>query len=139
MERLTYSIDEEEPKLYDFIGECRTNTEELEHNDLLTRVLQKLGQLEDIEEELGIDLITLFKALKEGIVEAQDLKYEQEYRTFPALIWTKPTDNFKYTEYEKNYEGFCLYDEHYGNYFYFVDYKKTWSLRKEDLEDEKED
>ena len=26
----------------------------------------KLGQLEDIEEELGIDLIALFKALKSG-------------------------------------------------------------------------
>ena len=32
-------------------------------NKLLNR---KLGQLEDIEEELGIDLITLFKALKNG-------------------------------------------------------------------------
>lgn len=28
---------------------------------------QKLGQLEDLEEDLGIDLITLFKALKNGI------------------------------------------------------------------------
>lgn len=28
----------------------------------------KLGQYEDIEEELGIDLPTLFKALKHGIV-----------------------------------------------------------------------
>ena len=29
--------------------------------------LNKLGQLEDIEEELGIELLTLFKALKNGI------------------------------------------------------------------------
>ena len=29
--------------------------------------IDKLGQLEDIEKELGIDLITLFKALKNGI------------------------------------------------------------------------
>lgn len=29
------------------------------------KACQKLGQLEDIEEELGIDLITLFKALKQ--------------------------------------------------------------------------
>ena len=28
--------------------------------------INKLGQLEDIEEELGIDLVTLFKALKNG-------------------------------------------------------------------------
>ena len=29
--------------------------------------MNKLGQLEDIEEELGIELLTLFKALKNGI------------------------------------------------------------------------
>ena len=28
----------------------------------------KLADLEDIEEELGIDLITLFKALKNGVL-----------------------------------------------------------------------
>ena len=28
-------------------------------------IYNKLGQLEDFEEELGIDLITLFKALKQ--------------------------------------------------------------------------
>ena len=28
---------------------------------------ETIGELEDIEEELGIDLITLFKALKKGI------------------------------------------------------------------------
>ena len=28
--------------------------------------VKKLGQLEDIEEELGIDLVTLFKALRNG-------------------------------------------------------------------------
>ena len=30
-------------------------------------IYSKLKSLEDIEEELGIDLITLFKALKNGI------------------------------------------------------------------------
>lgn len=94
----------------------------------------KLAVLEDLEEKLGINLLTLFKALKDGIIEATDLKYKKEYRTFPSIIWTSPTDNFKETEYEKNYEGFCLYDEHYGNYFYFVDYGKTWALTREELE-----
>ena len=32
-------------------------------------VLQKLGQLEDIEDELGIDLITLFKATSVWFLE----------------------------------------------------------------------
>ena len=30
-------------------------------------LVYKLGQLEDIEEELGVDLITLFTALKKGV------------------------------------------------------------------------
>ena len=37
----------------------------------------KLGQLEDIEEELGIDLITLFKALKNGIWSKRGDKVEK--------------------------------------------------------------
>lgn len=46
---------------------------QLEDNYFPTRNIKhkqcvnKLGQLEDLEEDLGIDLITLFKALKNGI------------------------------------------------------------------------
>ena len=35
-------------------------------------VIQKLGQYEDLEAELGIDLLTLFKALKDGIEVGND-------------------------------------------------------------------
>lgn len=35
--------------------------------NLIEEAVDKLGQLEDIEEELGIDLITLFKALRDGV------------------------------------------------------------------------
>lgn len=50
--RLTYDKNGTEPKIYD----C----------DFLdnSKCIQKLGQLEDIEQELGIDLITLFKLVK---------------------------------------------------------------------------
>ena len=36
---------------------------------------EKLCQLEDIEEEIGIDLITLFKALKNGVWTNQEQYY----------------------------------------------------------------
>lgn len=111
-------------------------TEVFEGFAVIGIALDRLEKLEKIEEELGIDLLTLFEAVKNGIIEAADLKYKQEYRTFPSIIWTDPTDNFKETEYEKNYEGFCLYDDNYGNYFYFVDYGKTWALTREVLENE---
>ena len=40
----------------------------LKDEELSTKLdsIHKLGMLEDIEEELGIDLVTLFKALKNG-------------------------------------------------------------------------
>ena len=40
----------------------------------------KLGQLEDIEDDLGIDLVTLFKALTQGIywIEKEDKQDEIE-------------------------------------------------------------
>ena len=45
----------------------RLTNKELHIVDDMNKALNKLCKLEDIEEELGIDLITLFKALKEGI------------------------------------------------------------------------
>ena len=43
--------------------------------ELIENVVDKLGQLENIEEELGIDLITLFKVLGNG------LYYKTDYGT----------------------------------------------------------
>ena len=58
MDRLTKNNDTQ----YDLVGKCDTNIEEFTSNHKLRNdLLNKLGQLEDIEEELGIDLITLFK------------------------------------------------------------------------------
>lgn len=57
--RLTEKLSEDLPIYFakDGKDEDETNTKS---------IIQKLGQLEDIEQELGIDLITLFKALKQG-------------------------------------------------------------------------
>ena len=47
----------------------------------------KLGQLEDIEEELGIDLITLIKALKNGIwlKEDSNIRFIAPYKLSLAI------------------------------------------------------
>ena len=50
--------------------ECVNKSIELNGKDIVndsTLIYAKLGQLEDIEDELGIDLITLLKALEQGI------------------------------------------------------------------------
>lgn len=49
--------------------------------------LHKLGQLEDIEDDLGIDLVTLFTALTKGIYY-KDYNGEIKYINTPA-IWLK--------------------------------------------------
>lgn len=89
-------------------------------------VFEKIEKIEDIEEELGIDLAILFEALKDGI-------WIQEVHN------KKKTVRVKVTLYHLN--GFTIpYERRYdkeGNYFgsvrYFSDYKRTWSLNKEDL------
>lgn len=78
-------------------------------------VLNKLGQLEDIEEELGINLITLFKALNQFY--AKDLD----------CYCPRPTILFKSV---KN-EWFIKW---INNYYKLKDYGKTWALTREELE-----
>lgn len=88
--------------------------------ELIENAIDKLGQLEDIEEELGIDLFILFKALTEGMYVRNEKM---------AMIYDI---NLK----EKRFESGCFND--YGmeeyEYYYFKDYGKTWALTKEELE-----
>ena len=97
--------------------------------------VDKLGKLEDIEEELGIDLITLFKALRNGIWTNQEQWYGDEkqgkIRFFQVRLLL-----------EENAIG-CIYNsmwkgEEVIRTLYFKDYGKTWALTKEELENEKD-
>ena len=95
-------------------------------------VLTKLKHYEDIEEELGIDLITLFKALKDRQVIFKHIyglkkpKIYLETHKIAGLLFDG-----------KNY-GLWLYDNGYGDEFcvYTKDYGKTWALTKEELEND---
>ena len=82
--------------------------------------IDKLSQLENIEEELGIDLIILFKALKNGIVDKIPLGQNYAYTTItPDRISIEFKDKCLRKRSEK---------------FYFKDYGKTWALTREQLE-----
>ena len=79
---------------------------------------EKLEQIEDIEEELGIDLVTLFKALKDGVY--YKYKYGYEYRISKC---------------RKCYlTGNRTLVVDYHTYKYLCDYGKTWALTKEELQ-----
>lgn len=82
----------------------------------------KLGQLEDIEEELGIDLIILFKALKQMFVfHKENLKIE--------LLGLHIKS-----------EELCLYgfveDTTHAVYLSLKEHGKTWALTREELKEE---
>lgn len=84
----------------------------------------KLGRLEDIEEELGIDLITLFKALTNDVYLYHNkklIKCEQA----PCLLCF---DNEYCLEFQFDYDV---------EQVYLKDYGKTWALTNEELTDGK--
>lgn len=80
-------------------------------------IFNKLGKLEDIEEELGIDLITLFKALKNGVY-VRYTNNEIEHRIVAGI--------------EEENITLCI-KENKECYMYFDEYGKTWALTKEEL------
>lgn len=91
-------------------------------------ILYKLGQLEDIEEELGIDLITLFKALTDGIYVNNGVSII----FYPARELRLGYD----THYGKGNELCILKDCGYaGNtkLVSLIGYGKVWALTKEEL------
>lgn len=85
--------------------------------------VKKLGELEDIEEELGIDLITLFKALTDGV-------YDIEKKQIREISYI----NKRFIGYIGDSIGNGDADYPDIQYCYRIkDYGKTWALTKEEL------
>ena len=72
----------------------------------------KLKEYEDIEEELGIDLITLYKVLDQGIY------YKNMYYTGNDKLYITNGEIYNYAR---------------DKWVYLKDYGKTWALTKEEL------
>ena len=85
------------------------------------RCIQKLGKLEDIEQELGIPLEVLFKALKDGI-------YTTEYRNGLSYEFGRCLTI------EYFLKGFSFKEYECEKIAYFRDLNKTWALTREELE-----
>ena len=113
MERLTQRMDYDYEYEYGSIGIACDDEQYLE------KVYNKLGRLEDLEEELGIDLITLFKALKEGIYYLEE---ENIFFSNDVNLWCGTSKNY--------------YISGAGIYKKVKDYGKTWSLDRSEFENE---
>ena len=104
VERLTHKVDGEYYPIVNTYG----------YQNIRKNIHTKLGQLEDIEEELGIPLEVLFKALKEGVYwKTYQDKAEHSYMGL----------------FEAQTGGFYLGDDEYNDVF-TKDYGKTWWLEK---------
>jgi len=78
--------------------------------------MHKLGKLEDIEEEFGIDLIKLLKAKT----------IYTKHKEISKCIVEDINFEFKYIRYNYSYQ--------YSYTEYFKDYGKTWAFTREELE-----
>ena len=108
--RLTYNVGNEEN--YNLRSNCDAQS-----------LLNKLGQLEDIEEELGIDLITYFKIKNAKTVFVKELGHDVS-----EMLVRNSKDGI-----DVCYKGFANIPE-CDSYLRLKDYGKTWALTKEELE-----
>lgn len=116
-------------KIYASLLDSSICTREQMINDL-NNIINKLGQLEDIEKELGIDLITLFKALKNGIYVNDSVSISFYHAHELRLGYD--------THYGKGNELCILKDCNYAGNTKLVSLAnegKTWALTREELEE----
>ena len=103
-------------------------------------IYYRLKLLEDIEEENGIDLITLFKALKDGFY----IKYNDKIvHIFPDKhitinFWYKTINVFIPPKFFIDCKkGTDYLSETIDEEYWFKDYGETWALTREELEDDR--
>ena len=100
---------------------------------LTKQIITELLEYKCIEEELGIDLITLFKALKNGVYYDIGSKTIRYYEIDGSqYIDIDIQDQFLNLMYVSPYEDSC----HCEMSLALDDYGKTWALTKEELENE---
>lgn len=86
--------------------------------------IHKLGQLEDIEEELGIDLVTLFKALKQDSIWVKEHNTKEQEIVYERVILNFLNRTLDFVEPRKEI----------GRGRNLSGYGETWALTKEELE-----
>lgn len=122
MSRLT---NEEIKKCYDYHSQGRTCGK-----TLLFRTCNELLEYKAIEQELGIDLITLFKALTKGVY-VKSSKGKIEFIEQVAMDNIRENPCVYYCN-KKTIDLGGLIRPFYTD-LYFKDYGKSWALSREEL------
>lgn len=93
--------------------------------------LNKLGKIEDIEDTLGIDLTTLFKALENGFYYRNPWSTDKEIK-HASISDIRSNWGLCVRNLTKTGWGFVLMSNR-NTYFIPEDYGKTWALTREEL------
>ena len=126
MSRLTkvISIHNNEPEFYEANIELYPKSMGYEYLQAEMDCMNKLGELEDIEEEIGCPLDVVFKALKEGIIYKE---YDNKTELIPNMLYTELLNEetescFRFINYDlQNLENSLIVK--------LKDYGKTWWLK----------
>ena len=106
------------------------------HNIKHKQCVNKLGKLEDIEEELDMSLLTLFRILKLGKIICKFRPIEDPKK---ILLLSRKINSLYYDgcyyRLDINEDGDDGYIIEYDPYI--KDYGKTWGITREVLEDDK--
>lgn len=98
---------------------------------IIYKDLERLEKLEEIEKELGIDLLTLFKALKQDyIYYKHHYRWDDRYKINKEYI-----QGLKYAD--DNTPVFWTDDCGEEHMVYIKDYGKKWALTREVLGNDK--
>ena len=96
----------------------------------------RLKLLEDLEEEIGMSLITLFRILKWGQIIC---KYRPMYGPNKIILLSRKIQDLYYDDgeyilhiYETGDDGYFINFD----YVYIKDYGKTWAIKKEELDND---
>lgn len=127
MKRLTRVVNKGMNETPIYVGSYG-NIVNVGNNQATSMVHHKLGELEDIEEELGIDLETLFTALRKGVFASM---YGEEVEKNTEIIFIKPK-KVELWLLDKCFKYWWGYPCDVSVY-HFKDYGKTWALTKEEL------
>ena len=133
MNRLTkvVSIHNDEPEFYEANIDLYPKMMGYEYQQAEMDCINKLGQLEDIEEELGIDLITLFKALKGRIYSIHPKMRKICLIIFHVFYycgnqWVIGCHSMEWNAEENSCDNWDCFLKDYG---------KTWALTREEIEE----
>ena len=97
-------------------------------------IYNRLKLLEDLEEDIGMSLLILFRILKHG-----QIIYKNSYSCNKPFLESRKIDGLYYDGSYYILKIHCIFEDDNDNYdlVYVKDYGITWALTREELEDDR--